>query len=119
MSKILIAIISSIMIVSCASIPPVPVAAFSELVPTGTLRAAINYGNPILATKNSTTGLPQGVSVDMSRELARRLDVPVQLVTYDSAGRVVADANAGKWDVAFVAIDPSEQRTLVLPQRMW
>jgi polar amino acid transport system substrate-binding protein len=112
MSKILITIISAILMASCASINQVPVSALSELAPTGTLRAAINYGNPILATKNSTTGLPQGVSVDMSRELARRLDVPIQLVTYDSAGRVVADANAGKWDVAFVAIDPKRAESI-------
>jgi polar amino acid transport system substrate-binding protein len=112
MLKILITIISTIFIASCTMNPKIPVSALSELAPTGTLRAAINYGNPILATKNSITGLPQGVSVDISRELARRLNVPIQLVTYESAGRVVADANAGKWDVAFVAIDPKRAENI-------
>ena len=67
----------------------VPAAARSDLAPTGTLHAAINFGNPILATKDASTGEPQGVSVDLSRELARRLGVPVQFVTYDAAGKVV------------------------------
>ena len=77
------------------------------MAPTGTLRAAINFGNPILATKDSATGEARGVSVDLSRELARRLGVPVQFVTYDAAGKVVEGLKSGAWDVAYVAIDPA------------
>jgi len=39
-------------------------------------------------------------------ELAKRLRVPVEFVTYDAAGRVTADATKNVWDVAFVARDP-------------
>jgi polar amino acid transport system substrate-binding protein len=77
------------------------------LAPGGTLRAAINFGNPILASKDSTTGEPRGVSVDLSRELARRLGVAVELVTFSSAGRTVDAVKGGQVDVAFVAIDPA------------
>jgi len=79
----------------------------SELCPTGKLRAAINFGNPILAARDPSTGEPRGVSVDLSRELARRLGVPVQFVTYDAAGKVVEGLKSGAWDVAYVAIDPA------------
>jgi polar amino acid transport system substrate-binding protein len=85
----------------------VPSTVRSDLAPTGTLRAAINFGNPILATKDPSTGEPRGVSVDLSRELARRLGVPVQFVTYDAAGKVVEGLKSGAWDVAYVAIDPA------------
>ena len=78
----------------------------TELAPSGTLRAAINYGNPILASKDPATGEPRGVSVDLSRELSRRLGVPLELVTYDAAGKVTDNATTGAWDIAFVAIDP-------------
>ena len=78
-----------------------------ELAPNGRLYAAINFGNPILAVKNPVTGEPTGVSVDLSRELARRLGVSVQLVTFDSAGKVVDALKAGSLDIAFVAIDPA------------
>lgn len=74
--------------------------------PGGTLRAAINFGNPILATKDAATSEPRGVSVDLARELGRRLGVPVQLVLYTAAGKVVEGLKAGEWDVGFVAIDP-------------
>jgi polar amino acid transport system substrate-binding protein len=69
---------------ACATAPTAPAAAVSDLAPTGKLRAAINFGNPILATKDAGTGEPRGVSVDLSRELAKRLRVPVELVTYDA-----------------------------------
>ncbi len=79
----------------------------SDLAPTGKLRAAINFGNPILAARDPTTGEPQGVSVDLSLELARRLGVPVEFVTYEAAGKVVEGLKTGAWDVAYVAIDPA------------
>lgn len=85
---------------------PLP-AVVAELAPTGTLRAAINFGNPILATRDAATGEARGVSVDLSRELAKRLGVPVELVTFTAAGQVVEGLKASAWDVAYVAIDPA------------
>jgi polar amino acid transport system substrate-binding protein len=107
MFRIAIGIVGLVLFVSCATMSDVPAAARSDLAPNGTLRAAINFGNPILATKDPSTGEPRGVSVDLSRELARRLGVPVQFVTYDAAGKVVEGLKAGAWDVAYVAIDPA------------
>jgi polar amino acid transport system substrate-binding protein len=77
-----------------------------DLAPGGTLRAAINFGNPVLAQKNADSGEAQGVSVDLARELARRLDVPLELVTFDAAGKVFSALSSDAWDVAFLAIDP-------------
>jgi polar amino acid transport system substrate-binding protein len=89
-----------------AACSAVPQAAVTELAPSGTLRAAINFGNPILATRDATTGQARGVSVDLSRELAKRLGVPLELVTVPSAGQAVEAIKSGKVDIAFVAIDP-------------
>lgn len=76
------------------------------LAPTGRLRAAINFGNSVLAQKDPKTGEARGVSVDLARELGRRLGVPVDLVTYDAAGKVFDALKTDAWDVAFLAIDP-------------
>lgn len=76
------------------------------LAPGGTLRAAINFGNPILANRDTRTGEPVGVSVDLARELGRRLGVPVELVTFNAAGKVVEAVTANEVSIAFVAIDP-------------
>ena len=93
----------------CATAPsttaPGMQAAISELTATGKLRAAINLGNPILASRGAS-GEPQGVSVDLVREAARRLGVALELVPFNSAGAVVEAVKARQVDVAFVAIDP-------------
>ena len=40
------------------------------------------------------------------RDFARSLDVPVELVPFDTAGQVVAALAKDVWDVGFLAIDP-------------
>ena len=77
-----------------------------EIAPEGKLRAAINFGDPVLAQKDATTGEPRGISADLSRELARRLGVPVEFVPFEAAGKIADAARAGVWDIAFLAIDP-------------
>jgi len=73
---------------------------------SGRLRAAINLGNPILARRGAAPGAPEGVSVDLAREAARRLGLGLELVEFEAAGKVVEAATAGQVDMAFVAIDP-------------
>jgi polar amino acid transport system substrate-binding protein len=102
-----LAIVSlSLLLGACASHSKAPADAVADLAPGNTMRAAINFGNPILARKDAN-GEPVGVSVDLSRELAKRLGVGIQLVPYAAAGQVVKDVKAGAWDIAFNAIDPA------------
>lgn len=91
---------------SCAAPPAIPDAVYKSLVPKGKLRASVNLGNPVLAYRD-TKGEPAGVSVDLSREMATRLGVPLELVVYESAGKVVEGLKRGEVDIAFVAIDPA------------
>jgi polar amino acid transport system substrate-binding protein len=79
----------------------------TQLAPSGRLRAAINFGNLVLAQKDPASGEPGGVSAELARELARRLGVAVEFVTFDAAGKVFDALAAGAWDVAFMAIDPA------------
>lgn len=76
-----------------------------ELLSTGKLRAAINYGNPVLAQRGPE-GEPQGVSVALAKALASRLQVELEVVPFEAAGKVVEAAGQGLWDVGFLAIDP-------------
>ncbi len=95
---------------ACASAPSAPPAAITDLAPTGKLRAVINLGNPILAGKDDA-GQPKGVSVDLARELARRLGVEAELVTVTSAGASVQTLAEGRVDIGFFAIDPARATT--------
>jgi polar amino acid transport system substrate-binding protein len=73
--------------------------------PTGTLRASINLGNPILAHRKDS-GEPGGVSVDLARELASRLGVPVAFTCFERAAESVELVTNEGADIGFFAIDP-------------
>jgi polar amino acid transport system substrate-binding protein len=88
---------------------PALVAGFA---PNGALRASINLGNPVLAKLDAKSGEASGVSVDLARELARRLGVPVQLVVVKSAGASVENLEQGKADIGFFAIDPKRAKEI-------
>ena len=94
------------LLAGCAApAPDARAGAAAQLGSTGKLRAAINFGNPILAGRGAS-GEAKGVSVDLAREAARRLDLPLELVLFNSAGSVVEAVKAAQVDLAFVAIDP-------------
>lgn len=81
-------------------------AAKMSLAPTGRLRAAINYGNTVLAQKDPATGALSGVPVTLARALGERLGVPVELIDYPAASMVFEAMENAAWDVAFMAIEP-------------
>jgi polar amino acid transport system substrate-binding protein len=83
-----------------------PPDALKDLAPTGKLRAAINLGNGVLAQKDPASSEPKGITPDLARELAKRLGVPLEMVVFESAGKVFDGAKTGAWDVAFIAIEP-------------
>ena len=85
------------------SLSPALLKAFA---PTGRLRASINLGNPILAGRNTLTGEPCGVSVDLAHALAARLGLELELVVWDAAGKSVEAVEAEQADFGFFAIDP-------------
>jgi polar amino acid transport system substrate-binding protein len=82
-------------------------AVVADLAPTGVLRASINLGNPVLA--QGTSDEPTGVTVDLAREIAARLGVPVSFACFDAARKSLAALIAGAADVAFLAIEPARE----------
>jgi len=103
MNKAAAAFASLMLIASCATAPPAPPQAVKDLVPTGKLRAGINYANAIVATKDPVTGELRGVSVDLVREVARRLNVPLELHGFDFSGKLADAMNAGALDIGGIA----------------
>ena len=74
--------------------------------PTGKLRASINLGNPILAHKDPKTGQAMGVSVDLAQALAQQLELDVEWLVFDAAGKSVEAVRTEQADIGFFAIDP-------------
>ena len=77
-----------------------------EFAPTGVLRASLNMGNPVLAHSRTSTDKPAGVSIDLSRELARELGLQAAFMQFDTAAKSVEALGNGAADVGFMAIDP-------------
>lgn len=76
-----------------------------QLTREGHLRAHINLGNPVLT--HGTPQDPGGVSVDIAREVARRLDVPVRFTCVDAARHSFDALVADRADIAFLADEPA------------
>ncbi len=75
--------------------------------PTGQLRASINVGNPILASRLAATGEVIGVSVDLARGFAQFLGVEFTLQVFETAAESVAAVTSEAADIGFFAIDPA------------
>jgi len=79
----------------------------TELAPNGVLRAGINLSNFLLVTGKSGDGQPQGVSPSMAAEVARRLDVEVEYVTFKTPGEIADTARSNVWDICLIGAEPA------------
>src|SRR6201990_447500 len=81
-----------------------------ELTPTGKLRVAIGIspaGGAFWSTK--TEAGYAGVPVDLGKEMAAQLGVPVDYIVYQNSGQITDAAGKGAWDVTFLPKDPERE----------
>jgi polar amino acid transport system substrate-binding protein len=96
---------------SATQTPAGPSAAvLADLAPSGKLRVAVHP--PFLAQKDTATGAVTGVAVDIAAALAARLGVPLEITEVDEVLPILAGAGAGKWDIAFLPINPATAQAL-------
>jgi polar amino acid transport system substrate-binding protein len=112
------AAMATFLIAGCETSTGMPDAARSELAPTGKLRAGMNLGNTLFTTKDVATGELRGVSVDLMRELATRLGVPVDFVVHATPGDVADASKKGTWDVAILAIEQARAQKIAFSPAM-
>jgi polar amino acid transport system substrate-binding protein len=86
---------------------PIDNAMMKSFAPTGTLRVGINLGNPVLAGSiDRSEPQPKGVTIDIAKEIGKQSGIPVDLISFKSAGAIVEALKANHLDLIFVAIDP-------------
>jgi polar amino acid transport system substrate-binding protein len=83
-----------------------------ELAPSGVLRAGINLSNFLLVSGRDANGDPQGVSPDMAKEIANRLDVPVKYVLFNSPGELADAATEDVWDIGNIGAESARAATI-------
>src|ERR1700736_5743927 len=82
-----------------------------EIAPTGRLRVAIGIspaGGAFWSTKTESGGYA-GVPVDLGKEMATQLGVPVEYVVHQNSGQITEAASKGIWDVTFLPKDPERE----------
>ena len=82
-----------------------------EIAPTGKLRVAIGIsaaGGAFWSNKTESGGYA-GVPVDLGKEMAAQLGVPVEYVAYPNSGQITDAAGKGVWDVTFLPQDPERE----------
>ena len=82
-----------------------------EIAPTGTLRVAIAIspaGGAFWSTKAEAGGYA-GVPVDLGKEMAMQLGVPVEYVVHNNSGQIVDAVSKGTWDITFLPKDPERE----------
>jgi polar amino acid transport system substrate-binding protein len=82
-----------------------------ELIPTGRLRVAIAIspaGGAFWSTRTESGGYA-GVPVDLGRDMAAQLGVPVEYVAFQNSGQITDSAAKPNWDVTFLPKDPERE----------
>jgi polar amino acid transport system substrate-binding protein len=82
-----------------------------EIAPTGRLRVAIAIspaGGAFWSTKTEAGGYA-GVPVDLGKEMAAQLGVPVEYVVHQNSGQIVDAVPKGTWDVTLLPKDPERE----------
>ena len=94
-------VIATALFGSAVAAQDLPGQARAALAPTGKLRVAL-LPLPHMALRDQSTGQFTGVIVDLGRELAKRLDVPVEFAAANSNVAAVDQVRNGLADVTFL-----------------
>ena len=112
---------SAAVLFACASAPPplapeVRTALAPEVVrvlaPTGTLRIGVYPGSPTSLVRGPGPQEMRGLTVEVGRELARRLGVPAEIVVFERVPEIVEALKQGKADFTITNASPARARDI-------
>lgn len=84
----------------------------SALAPTGTLRIAVYPGSPTLLVRGPGPQEMRGLTVEVGRELARRLGVPAEIVVFERVAQIVDALKDGKADFTITNASPARAKDI-------
>lgn len=88
------------------------------LAPRGKLRVGVYLGSPTSMVRNSKTSEVHGLSFDLGQELAKRLNVPFEQVTYQRISDVLEGMKAGDVDFTISNSTPARAATVTFSQNL-
>lgn len=106
-----IAALLALMVGGCALIATAPGPEVRQaLAPTGKLRVGLIVGVPAQVMLGSASGEMKGVAFDLSKELAKRVRVPLEPVLYKSINALLDGGRSGQWDIAIIGFSAARAK---------
>jgi polar amino acid transport system substrate-binding protein len=88
------------------------------LAPKGKLRVGVYFGSPTSMVRDGKTNEIHGLSFDLGKELAKRLDVPFEQVSYQRISDVLEGMKAGDVDFTVSNSTPARAATVTFSQTL-
>ena len=88
------------------------------LAPQGKLRVGVYFGSPTSMVRDSKTNEVHGLSFDLGQELARRLNVPFEQVSYQRISDVLEGMKAGDVDFTVSNSTPARAASVTFSQNL-
>lgn len=114
MRKPLQSALAGLVLAAAVAMPALADGVKDEIAPTGKLRVAIAIspaGGAFWSTK--TEAGYAGVPVDLGKEMAAQLGVPVEYVVHQNSGQITDAAGKGTWDVTWLPKDPERETKMM------
>ena len=111
------ALVFGLLLTGCAGTSTVPSPEIKQaLAPTGKLRVGVYPGSPTSMLRDPASGEVKGVSVDLGKELAKRLGVPYEQVEYQRVAEVVEALKSGAADFTITNASPARAKDVDFTQ---
>jgi polar amino acid transport system substrate-binding protein len=96
------------LLAGCATtVPPVAPDARAALAPGGVLRIGVYPGSPTSLVHGPGAGEMRGLTVDLGRDIARRLGARAEIVVFDRVAQVLDGLQAGSVDLTITNATPA------------
>lgn len=106
--------LAGLVLAAVVAMPALADGSKDDIAPTGKLRVAIAIspaGGAFWSTK-AEAGYA-GVPVDLGKEMAAQLGVPVEYVVHQNSGQITDAASKGTWDVTWLPKDPERETKML------
>ena len=83
-----------------------------KIAPNNILRIGINLGNSLLVNKLNQKNIPEGLSPDIGKRIAKELGVEYKFILFNSPGSLADSVNDDLWDIGNIAHEPERGLTI-------
>ena len=83
-----------------------------KIAPSGVLRVGLNMSNFLLVSSEDASGLPDGLSPDVGKKIAKELNLSCELIKFSNPGLLADAVNDDKWDIGNIAYEKERGKTI-------